>query len=33
MWPDFQERDLVQAISEFEARERRFGRVPEQAAS
>jgi undecaprenyl diphosphate synthase len=33
MWPDFQERDLIQAISEFEARERRFGRVPEQAAS
>jgi undecaprenyl diphosphate synthase len=33
MWPDFQERDLIHAISEFEARERRFGRVPEQAAS
>lgn len=33
MWPDFEERDLVQAIGEFEARERRFGRVPEQAAS
>src|SRR4051812_31981774 len=33
MWPDFQERDLVEAIREFEARERRFGRVPEQAAS
>jgi undecaprenyl diphosphate synthase len=33
MWPDFDESDLLQAISEFEARERRFGRVPEQAAS
>src|SRR6266545_2182252 len=33
MWPDFEEGDLVQAIREFEARERRFGRVPEQAAS
>ena len=33
MWPDFGERDLVEAIGEFETRERRFGRVPEQAAS
>ena len=33
MWPDFGERDLLSAISEFETRERRFGRVPEQAAS
>ena len=33
MWPDFQETDLLRAISEFETRERRFGRVPEQAAS
>jgi undecaprenyl diphosphate synthase len=33
MWPDFGERDLVNAIQEFETRERRFGRVPEQAAS
>jgi undecaprenyl diphosphate synthase len=33
MWPDFGEDDLVQAIGEFEARERRFGRIPEQAAS
>jgi undecaprenyl diphosphate synthase len=33
MWPDFGEPDLLQAIREFEARERRFGRVPEQAAS
>ena len=33
MWPDFGEGDLVRAIEEFEGRERRFGRVPEQAAS
>jgi undecaprenyl diphosphate synthase len=33
MWPDFGETDLLRAISEFETRERRFGRVPEQAAS
>jgi undecaprenyl diphosphate synthase len=33
MWPDFSEGDLRQAINDFEARERRFGRVPEQAAS
>lgn len=33
MWPDFGERELLQAIREFEGRERRFGRVPEQAAS
>jgi len=33
MWPDFQESDLKDAIREFESRERRFGRVPEQAAS
>ncbi len=33
MWPDFSENDLRQAIVEFEARERRFGRVPDQAAS
>jgi undecaprenyl diphosphate synthase len=33
MWPDFEERDLLNAIGEFEARERRFGRVPEQVAS
>ncbi len=33
MWPDFQESDMVAAIREFESRERRFGRVPEQAAS
>jgi undecaprenyl diphosphate synthase len=33
MWPDFQEGDLLRAIGEFETRERRFGRVPEQVAS
>ena len=33
MWPDFSEKDLDRAILEFEGRERRFGRVPEQAAS
>jgi undecaprenyl diphosphate synthase len=33
MWPDFSENDLRNAITEYEARERRFGRVPDQAAS
>jgi undecaprenyl diphosphate synthase len=33
MWPDFGEDDLLRAIDEFNARERRFGGVPEQAAS
>jgi len=33
MWPDFGEKDLLTALREFEGRERRFGRVPEQAAS
>ena len=33
MWPDFTESDLVRAVQEFEGRERRFGRVPAQAAS
>jgi len=33
MWPDFDEQHLIDAIREFEGRERRFGRVPEQAAS
>ena len=33
MWPDFGEEHLYEAIREFEGRERRFGRVPEQAAS
>ena len=33
MWPDFSETELRAAIDEFEKRERRFGRVPDQAAS
>ena len=33
MWPDFAEADLLRAIDEFNGRERRFGGVPEQAAS
>ena len=33
MWPDFGEADLLRAIDEFNGRERRFGGVPEQAAS
>lgn len=33
MWPDFTERDLFHAIEEFQARDRRFGRIAEQAAS
>ena len=33
MWPDFGEEDLQRALREFEGRERRFGRVLEQAAS
>jgi len=33
MWPDFSETELRAAIDEFETRERRFGRVPDQAAS
>src|SRR5688500_2256697 len=32
MWPDFKEADLFRAISDFEARDRRFGRVAEQVA-
>ncbi len=33
MWPDFEESDLLRAIRDFEARDRRFGRIAEQAAS
>jgi undecaprenyl diphosphate synthase len=33
MWPDFSEKELEQALREFEGRERRFGRIPEQVAS
>jgi undecaprenyl pyrophosphate synthase len=28
MWPEFGETEFLQALSEFEGRERRFGRVP-----
>jgi len=30
MWPDFGAADLADAVREFQGRERRFGRVPEQ---
>jgi undecaprenyl diphosphate synthase len=33
MWPDFGEEDLVQALEDFQSRERRFGLLPEAAAS
>lgn len=33
MWPDFSEQELAKALDEFAGRERRFGRIPEQAAS
>jgi undecaprenyl diphosphate synthase len=29
MWPDFQPQDLAEALDDFTARDRRFGRVPE----
>jgi undecaprenyl diphosphate synthase len=32
LWPDFVERDLFEAIAAYQARERRFGRVPCAAA-
>jgi len=32
MWPEFGAEDLDEAIAEFRARERRFGRVPDAAA-
>ena len=32
MWPDFSTADLREAVEEFQARERRFGAVPEAAA-
>ena len=31
LWPDFREKDLVQALVEYQRRERRFGRTGEQA--
>ena len=33
LWPDFAQRDLEEAVEEFHARERRFGRVPAAAAA
>jgi len=33
MWPDFGEQDLVEALDDFQGRERRFGLLPEAAAS
>ncbi len=33
MWPDFQVRDLEAAVREFDNRQRRFGGLPERAAS
>jgi undecaprenyl diphosphate synthase len=30
LWPDFREPELLEAIAEFQARERRFGRISEQ---
>ncbi|MBI3670494.1 MAG: di-trans,poly-cis-decaprenylcistransferase, partial [Acidobacteria bacterium] len=32
-WPEFAAEDLAAAVAEFRARERRFGRVPDAAAS
>ena len=32
-WPDFRRRELLQAIHDFQKRERRYGRVLEEAAS
>jgi undecaprenyl diphosphate synthase len=32
-WPDFQAEDLADAVAEFHSRARRFGRLPEAAAS
>ncbi len=33
MWPDFDAADLAEAVEDFLGRERRFGRLPEAAAS
>jgi undecaprenyl diphosphate synthase len=33
MWPEFEGADLAAAVEEFRGRERRFGRLPEAAAS
>ena len=31
LWPDFREREFMQAVAFFQQRQRRFGRTPEQA--
>jgi undecaprenyl diphosphate synthase len=33
MWPDFGQEDLAEALEDFQSRERRFGLLPEAAAS
>jgi undecaprenyl diphosphate synthase len=33
MWPEFEASDLAEAVEDFRGRERRFGRLPEAAAS
>jgi undecaprenyl pyrophosphate synthase len=33
MWPEFSAADLTEAIRDFLKRERRFGKLPEAAAS
>jgi len=33
MWPEFEAADLAAAVGDFLGRERRFGRLPEAAAS
>jgi undecaprenyl diphosphate synthase len=33
LWPDFTEEELAEAIKDYGRRERRFGRIPRQAAS
>jgi undecaprenyl diphosphate synthase len=33
MWPDFSAQDLREAVEDFQRRERRFGVLPEAAAS
>jgi undecaprenyl diphosphate synthase len=33
LWPDFRKEDLYEAISNFQKRERRFGKISEQVIS
>jgi undecaprenyl diphosphate synthase len=33
MWPEFEAADLASAVEDFRGRERRYGRLPEAAAS